>query len=129
MGQILGLRDVFSRTYHFKTEYWQRPSKSAYNALRRKLDDFFLNEHDDGTNLLIIYYGGHGPMDGERRCVWSWCVIHTLIASSPYPAFQKPMIINNDLNSQALLALAPTNLPHSLGTPCKVPSSNQVRTS
>ena len=73
--EILELRDVFSKIYHYKAEHWQIPSKSAFNALRKKLNDF-LNDYDCETNLLIIYYGGHGFMDKERRCMWSWCVIH-----------------------------------------------------
>ena len=73
--EILGLQHVFSKIYHYKAADWQIPSKSAFNALRRKLNDF-LNEYDGETNLLIVYYGGHGFMDKERRCMWSWCVIH-----------------------------------------------------
>ena len=83
--EILDLQNVFGKTYHYNTEHWRIPSKSAYNALRKKLDEFYLNEHDGETNLLIVYYGGHGFMDKEGRCMWSWCVIHAFIASSPYP--------------------------------------------
>ena len=73
--EILELRDVFSKIYRYKSEHWQIPSKSAFNVLRKKLNDF-LNDYDCETNLLIIYYGGHGFMDKERRCMWSWCVVH-----------------------------------------------------
>ena len=129
MKEISDLRDVFSKTYHYRTEDWRIPSDMPYLALRNKINDFFINEHDADTNLWIVYYGGHGFMDKERRCVWSRCVIHAFIASSPYPALQRPTIIHIDLNSQALLALAPTTLPHWLGTACKRISSNHVRTS
>ena len=77
MREILDLRHVFSKTYHYETEHWRIPSKSAFNALRKKLNGF-LNEYDHETNLLIVYYGGHGFMDKERRCMWSWCVVHAL---------------------------------------------------
>ena len=73
--EIVELRHVFSKIYRYKAEHWQIPCKSAFNALRKKLNDF-LNEYDGETTLLIVYYGGHGFMDKERRCMWSWCVIH-----------------------------------------------------
>ena len=86
--EIVELQQVFSKKYHYEVEYWQIPCNSAYNALRKKLNGL-LNAYDGETNLLIVYYGGHGFMDQECRCVWSWCVIHAFIASSPHSAFQK----------------------------------------
>ena len=126
--EIVELQQVFSKKYRYEAEHWRIPYKGAYNALRKKLNGF-LDVYDGETNLLIVYYGGHGFMDQECRCVWSWCVTHAFIASSQGSAFQKTIIIDNDLNLQAFLALAPRTLPHSLDTGCKRTSSKHVRTS
>ena len=65
------LRDVFNDVYHYATEEWKIPSSRSHNSLAYKLIQF-LEEHETIDSLLIIYYGGHGGMNDDRQCVWSW---------------------------------------------------------
>lgn len=71
--ELQELDEVLSQTYHFQTQAWRIPSANAHNALAFQLMDFLRN-HDDRENLLMIYYGGHGEMNDDRQCVWSWFV-------------------------------------------------------
>lgn len=69
--EIAQLADVFHDTYHFDVERWKIPSDRSHNSLATKILGF-LNDHESGESLLIVYYGGHGSMNDDRQCVWSW---------------------------------------------------------
>lgn len=68
---VAELRHVFCDMYHFDTEEWKIPSNGPHNSLAFKLMRF-LEEHEGKESLLIVYYGGHGGMNDDRQCVWSW---------------------------------------------------------
>lgn len=71
INEVHELSDVFRRTYDFEVEEWKIPSKRPHNTLASKVLGF-LDEFESKDNLLIIYYGGHGSMNDDRQCVWSW---------------------------------------------------------
>jgi hypothetical protein len=68
---VAELRSVFCDIYRFDTEEWKIPSNRSHNSLAFKLMGF-LEEYDSKDSLLIVYYGGHGGMNDDRQCVWSW---------------------------------------------------------
>ena len=71
--EIGDLGDVFRHLYGFQTEEWRIPSKRSHNSLASKILGF-LDDYESKDNLLIVYYGGHGEMNDDRQCVWSWLV-------------------------------------------------------
>lgn len=72
-NEIAELKDVFQQIYHFNVDGWKIPSEKSHNSLAAKVLGF-LNDYDSTENLLIVYYGGHGFMNDDRQCVWSWYV-------------------------------------------------------
>lgn len=72
-SEITKLRKVFERQFRFTTEEWQIPSEPGNGptrALQSKLYDF-QDSHQSGSELLIVYYGGHGEADPRRgRSIW-----------------------------------------------------------
>lgn len=74
VNEIDELYDVFRQIYHFEVERWSIPSKRSHNTLAAKLLGF-LADYESKDNLLIVYYGGHGSMNDDRQCVWSWYVL------------------------------------------------------
>ena len=73
VDEVNELEDVFRRLYGFETEAWRIPSKRSHNSLAAKIIGF-LDDYESKDNLLIVYYGGHGEMNDDRQCVWSWSV-------------------------------------------------------
>ena len=71
--EIDELGDVFRNLYSFDVEEWKIPSKRSHNSLAAKVLGF-LDDYESKDNLLIVYYGGHGEMNDDRQCVWSWLV-------------------------------------------------------
>lgn len=72
-AEVQELNDVFSLTYCFPTEQWRIPSSNSHNALAFRLMQF-LKDYAIDEHLLVIYYGGHGSMNDDRQCIWSWYV-------------------------------------------------------
>lgn len=73
VNEIGELYEVFRQIYHFEVEGWRIPSERSHNTLAAKLLGF-LDDYESQENLLIVYYGGHGSMNDDRQCVWSWYV-------------------------------------------------------
>lgn len=69
--ELTELRDVFENLYRFQTETWNIPTLESHNALAFRMMQF-LNDFKADDNLLVVYYGGHGGMNDDRQCVWSW---------------------------------------------------------
>ena len=69
--EVAELQQVLTDVYHFEVEAWKIPSAKSHNSLATKILGF-INEYDSESNLLIIYYGGHGYMNDDRQCVWCW---------------------------------------------------------
>ena len=68
--EISALRDVFESQFHFDVEEWQIPSVNSLRVLQKKLYDF-QDAHQNQTELLIVYYGGHAKADVRRgRSIW-----------------------------------------------------------
>jgi len=67
------LSKVFRDYYNYEEgdstiEEFSIPSENSKNVLDEKLSQFLKNENP--RSLLIIYYGGHGAVNVERRAVW-----------------------------------------------------------
>lgn len=73
ISEVEELEDVFSQTYRFQTEQWQIPNISSHNELAFRLMEFLKN-YANREHLLMVYYGGHGSMNDDRQCIWSWYV-------------------------------------------------------
>lgn len=67
------LAATFSCAYGFKTETWLIPTQESHIALMGKAFQV-VQEFGKADNLLIIYYGGHGLMNGSRQLLWTWLV-------------------------------------------------------
>ena len=65
------LQNVFRDTYRYETEEWKIPSRRSHNLLAFELMRF-LEKYERKDSLLIVYYGGHGGMNDDRQCIWSW---------------------------------------------------------
>ena len=69
-GEIDNLERVFVRHYGFSTELYLIPSQDSQRCLQSKI--FFLHEgHDSRNELLIVYYGGHGLLNGMDLSIWA----------------------------------------------------------
>ena len=73
IDEVTELQDVFRQSYNYETEEWKIPSNRSHNALATKILQF-LNDFEAKDSLLIVYYGGHGLMNDDRQCIWSWLV-------------------------------------------------------
>lgn len=71
--EIAELEDVLKTVYNYKTLIYRIPSRRSHNSLATQISGF-LEENESKDNLLIVYYGGHGGMNDDRQCIWSWCV-------------------------------------------------------
>ena len=69
--EISELDGAFTSVYGYATEQWRIPSTRSHNSLAKQLTEF-LERYESEDNLLIVYYGGHGRMNDNRQCVWSW---------------------------------------------------------
>ena len=70
--EVNDLEEVLADVYHYNTERYLIPSDDPTIQLDHELNDF-RRAYDNGTNLLIIYYGGHGFLDYNRpgrRSIW-----------------------------------------------------------
>ncbi|KAI4200819.1 MAG: hypothetical protein LQ346_002300 [Caloplaca aetnensis] len=77
ISEVQELDDVFTQTYRFQTEQWRIPNGNSHNALAFRLMDFLRN-HASNDHLLAVYYGGHGSMNDDRQCIWSWYVQYSI---------------------------------------------------
>jgi hypothetical protein len=64
--EISDLERVFQDMYHYRTERYLIPSKDSETQLEYLLNDF-RRAHDDEASLLILYYGGHGSLELNKR--------------------------------------------------------------
>ena len=69
--EILELDSTLTSIYGYATEQWSIPSRRSHNSLAKQLTGY-LEKYESEENLLIVYYGGHGYMNDNRQCVWSW---------------------------------------------------------
>ena len=70
-AQTTRLKKVFERLYNFEVEEWDIPRRGAYRELSHKLWDLE-KTYNDPRHLLIVYYGGHGAIDEDRKAIWKW---------------------------------------------------------
>lgn len=71
--EINELEYVLQHIYHYHTERHLIPSYDSTNQLEYTLNDF-RRAHDNESNLLILYYGGHGSLESHKdrpsRSIW-----------------------------------------------------------
>lgn len=71
IDELSGLQTVLEDLYRFQTETWKLPTRKSHNSLVSRMIKF-LDDFEADDSLLIVYYGGHGGMNDDRRCLWSW---------------------------------------------------------
>jgi len=62
----LGELERTFQQYGFTTRVWLIPRANSYRYLMRKTLDF-IDSNDNAGNLFILYYAGHGKMNGTTR--------------------------------------------------------------
>lgn len=67
--EINDLQQLFEQNYFFNVERWSIPSCGSSNELEIKIFQFRLS-HADPSDLLIVYYGGHGHKNDANRSIW-----------------------------------------------------------
>ena len=65
------LAKTFRELYGFEIETWLIPAAESHLSLMGKAFTT-VQECGKAGNLLIIYYAGHGFMNGSRQPLWSW---------------------------------------------------------
>lgn len=78
IDEVNNLQDVFRQNYNYETEVWQIPSTRSHNTLATRILQY-LADYEARDSLLIVYYGGHGLMNDDRQCIWSWSVCFHLL--------------------------------------------------
>jgi len=73
IDEVNDLQDVFRQSYNYETEVWKIPGTRSHNSLATRILQF-LADYEARDSLLIVYYGGHGLMNDDRQCIWSWSV-------------------------------------------------------
>ena len=73
IDEVNDLQDVFRQSYNYETEVWKIPGTRSHNSLATRILQL-LADHEARDSLLIVYYGGHGLMNDDRQCIWSWSV-------------------------------------------------------
>ena len=69
-SEINKLRRVFENQFHFNVEEWYIPTSNPYEFLEDKIFHF-KKDHQNESELLIFYYGGHAGEDLRRgRSIW-----------------------------------------------------------
>lgn len=69
VSEIDELGALFRDQYRFTTEHFKIPTEDAEDQLEEKLV-IARNQHAKESDLLIIYYGGHGILDEQGRSIW-----------------------------------------------------------
>ncbi|EXJ71729.1 uncharacterized protein A1O5_05538 [Cladophialophora psammophila CBS 110553] len=65
------VKDLFSTGLGYDTVVFPIPSTNSRNALEKAVVDFKY-AYDLGSNLMIVYYSGHGDPDDKRgKAVWA----------------------------------------------------------
>lgn len=67
--EVDDLRQLFEETYFFHVQPWGIPSNGSSNKLELRIAQF-KESYDTPSNLLIVYYGGHGARNRENRSIW-----------------------------------------------------------
>lgn len=67
--EIDDLQQLFEQSYCFIVEKYSIPSCGSSNKLEMRIFQF-RQSHDDPSNLLIVYYGGHGDKNDANRSIW-----------------------------------------------------------
>lgn len=73
-SEISDLNDIFRNSYHYNTQEYHIPSVDSERQLEDCLVSWRKADDGDGTNLLILYYGGHGKLDMQwrlSRSIWT----------------------------------------------------------
>jgi len=69
-GEIDALEEVLTADYGFNADTFLIPPKDSLRALQREIFQF-QEEHSKRSELLLVYYGGHGMLDKYDRSIWA----------------------------------------------------------
>ena len=69
-GEIDALEQVFREDYGFITETYLIPSENSHRNLQKRIFQF-QDEHDSRSELLLVYYGGHGALSRLNQSIWA----------------------------------------------------------
>lgn len=67
--EINDLQQIFEQRFLFNVQLWNIPSKGSSNKLEHEIVQF-RESYDNPSNLLIVYYGGHGAKNKANRSIW-----------------------------------------------------------
>jgi hypothetical protein len=70
LGELSELSTTLRDVYHYDVEIWAIPSENSYRKLSRKILDF-VDLGDEKDHLKIVYYGGHGRLDRDKKLCFS----------------------------------------------------------
>ena len=69
-GEIDRLERVLVDDYGFDSETFLIPSKDPQRRLQQRISDFD-RAHDQRSELVIVYYGGHGALSSPlKQSIW-----------------------------------------------------------
>lgn len=69
-NEIEKLQTLFAQKYNFSTESYSIPSDDSHNELEAKLVSTRNAHGKTVTDLVILYYGGHGMLNKENQSIW-----------------------------------------------------------
>lgn len=74
--------------YGFRTNVWQIPAEDSHIELMSKTISF-IRASDNSRNLFVVYYAGHGRINGARQAEWTcgqssvdWSAVQSLFAKA-----------------------------------------------
>lgn len=94
------LRNVFDFQFNFTTEQWNIPSKNSTRALQAKLYDF-QEAHQSESELLIVYYGGHGEASRRGKSIWA-AYVKSFSNLDKLPAIESTQVDGDGLREHGL---------------------------
>ena len=68
-GEIDQLEQVLTDDYGFTTEIYLIPKINSQRSLQKKIFEF-QDDHDSRSELLLVYYGGHGELNDLNQSIW-----------------------------------------------------------
>jgi hypothetical protein len=70
-GELCDLSNTFHHSYQYDVETWLIPSENPCRKLSRKVLDFIDLGEDGKDHLKIVYYGGHGRLERDKKLWFS----------------------------------------------------------
>ncbi len=72
------IRKLFEQDFGFSSLTFSIPSHRAQQELNREISAFVSNYSNQVDSLILVYYAGHGEVNGDGKSVWAAYVYLTL---------------------------------------------------